>query len=61
VHSHPAEQASETLSVEILHREAGDKIFGERLGATARCCLFLSSLVRLLPRLIRLHHGRHQQ
>ncbi|KAK1695597.1 hypothetical protein QYE76_012294 [Lolium multiflorum] len=35
VHSHPGEQASETPSVEILHRETGDKVFGERLGATA--------------------------
>ncbi|KAK1682932.1 hypothetical protein QYE76_043780 [Lolium multiflorum] len=36
VHSRPGEQASETPSVEILHRETGDKVFGERLGATAR-------------------------
>ncbi|KAK1608235.1 hypothetical protein QYE76_031908 [Lolium multiflorum] len=43
VHSRPGEQASETPSVEILHRETGDKVFGERLGATARYC---SSLLR---------------
>lgn len=36
VHGRPGEQASETPSVEILHRETGDKVFGERLGATAR-------------------------
>jgi hypothetical protein len=36
VHSRPGEQAFETPSVEILHQEAGDKVFGERLGATAR-------------------------
>ncbi|KAK1631860.1 hypothetical protein QYE76_006175 [Lolium multiflorum] len=28
VHSRPGEQASETPSVEILHRETGDKVFG---------------------------------
>ena len=61
VHSRPGEQASETPSVEILHRETGDKVFGERLDATARCCSCSSSPDRLLHRQIRLHHGRHQQ
>jgi hypothetical protein len=32
VHAHPGEQASETPSIEILHREAGDKLF---LGSTS--------------------------
>ena len=36
VHSRPGEQASETPSVEILHRDTDDKVFGERLGMTAR-------------------------
>jgi hypothetical protein len=36
VHGRSGEQAFETPSVEILHRETGDKVFAERLGATAR-------------------------
>jgi hypothetical protein len=31
VHGRPAKQASEAPSIEILHRETGDKVFGERL------------------------------
>jgi hypothetical protein len=44
VHDRPGEQAFEALSVEILHREAGDKVFGERLDATAplRSSMWLS-------------------
>jgi hypothetical protein len=38
VHGHPGEQVSEAPSVDILHRETGDKVFGERLGVTARLC-----------------------
>jgi hypothetical protein len=33
---HPGEQASEALSVGILHQEIGDKVFGKCLGATTR-------------------------
>jgi hypothetical protein len=43
-----------TPSVEILRLEAGDKIFGDRLGTTTRCGLSSSSLIRLLARQIRL-------
>jgi hypothetical protein len=42
VYSRPGEQASETPSVEILHREAGDKVFGSvsaRLLAVVRVLL----------------------
>ncbi|KAK1649781.1 hypothetical protein QYE76_067586 [Lolium multiflorum] len=42
VHSRPGEQASETPSVEILHRETGDKVLGSvsaRLLATVRALL----------------------
>jgi hypothetical protein len=46
VHGRPGEQASEAPSVEILHREMGDKVFGERLGTTAR--LRLSSPICVL-------------
>jgi hypothetical protein len=51
VHSRPGEQASEAPSIEILHQETGDNVFGERIGATARlyssssspiCILFIS-------------------
>jgi hypothetical protein len=43
VHGCPGEHASETPSVEIMHREAGDKVFGERLAANARYCSSSSS------------------
>jgi hypothetical protein len=43
--SRSEEEASETPFVEILHREADDKVFAERLGATTRCCSRSSSLV----------------
>lgn len=36
MHGCSGEHAFETLAVENLHREMTDKIFGERLGATAR-------------------------
>jgi hypothetical protein len=36
VHGRPGEQASEAPSVEILHRETGDKVYGERLCTTDR-------------------------
>jgi hypothetical protein len=48
VHGHPGEQASEALSVEIRHRETGDKVFGERLGVTARLRSSSSSPVCVL-------------
>jgi hypothetical protein len=61
VHGRLEEKASEDLSIEILHRETGDKIFGERCGATARFHLSSSSPIYIL--LFRLsdfdlHHRR---
>jgi hypothetical protein len=48
VHDRLGEQASEAPSVEILHRETGDKVFGERLGATARLRSSSSSPICIL-------------
>jgi hypothetical protein len=48
VQGRPGEKASEAPSVEILHRETGDKVFGERLGATARLRLSSSSPICVL-------------
>jgi hypothetical protein len=61
VHDHLEEKASEDLSIKILHRETGDKIFGEHCGATTRFHSWSSSLIYIL--LFRLgdfdlHHGR---
>jgi hypothetical protein len=52
MHYHSGEQGSETLSIEILHREDGDIVFGEHLGTIARCGSSSFSLVRLLSRYI---------
>jgi hypothetical protein len=48
MHNRPREKASETSFVEILHWEAGDKIFGELLGTTGRYGSISSSPIRLL-------------
>jgi hypothetical protein len=48
MHGRSGEQASETRYVEILHQEMGDKVFGERLGATARLRSSSSSLICVL-------------
>jgi hypothetical protein len=48
VHGRSGEQASETPYVEILHRETGDKVFGEHLGAIARLRSSSSSLICVL-------------
>jgi hypothetical protein len=57
MHGNPGEQASEAPSTEILHRETGDKIFGERLGANSCLCSCSSSLICVLI-IKSLHHGR---
>ena len=36
MHNRPGDQTSETPSVEILHRDTGDKVFGERLCAIVK-------------------------
>jgi hypothetical protein len=48
VHGRQGEQASEALSVEILHRETGDKVFRECLGVTARLRSSYSSPICVL-------------
>jgi hypothetical protein len=49
-HGCSREQPSETLSTEILRCKASSKIFGECVGAIARCCLSFSSRVYVLDR-----------
>jgi hypothetical protein len=74
VHGRSGEHTSNTLSAQILHREAGDQVFGEHHGATTLMVLVLPHrltsllptyfLVNLLPlraQRPRQNHRQHQQ
>jgi hypothetical protein len=48
VHDRLGEQASKAPSVEILHKEMDDNVFGERLGMTSHLRSSSSSLICVL-------------